>query len=43
MVTTGPKMLLLAMSRPMVLKQLGLVLMSTVHLTTGDHMNYVLN
>lgn len=36
-------MLLLAMSRPMVLMQLGLVLMSVVHVATGDHMNYMLN
>lgn len=43
MATSGPKLLLLALSRPMILMQLVSVLMSIAHVTTGDHVIQVFN
>lgn len=43
MVTSGPKLLLIALSRPMILMQLVSVLMSFAHVTTGDHVIQVFN
>lgn len=43
MVTATSKLLLLAMSGSVVLTQLGSVLMSIAHVTTGAYVNYVLN
>lgn len=42
-VTSGPKLLLRALSGSMVLLQLGSMLMSMTHITTEAHVNHVLN
>lgn len=41
-VTSGPKLLLLAMPRSMVLLHLGSVLMFNAQVTTGAHVNHML-
>lgn len=43
MVTSGPKLLLIALTRPMILMQLVSVLVSFAHVTTGDHVIQVFN
>lgn len=43
MVTSEPKLLLLAMSGSLVLMQLGSVLLSVVHVTKRGHENHVMN
>lgn len=43
MVTSGPKLLRMAMSGSMVLPHLGSVLMSLAHVTTGAQANHVLD
>lgn len=40
-VNIQPKLLLMAMSEAVVLPQLGSVLMSVVHVTTGTHVSHV--
>lgn len=42
MVTSGPKLLLMAMTGSMVLLQMGSVMMSIAHINTEAHLNYML-